>query len=367
MKKTKVLHVIGYLGIGGDSNAVFNVLNYIEKENLNIEFQFLTHLGGKHNDSILKTVSMLEKKEVKVNMLDGDVRKLGPIKYYKYIKRILKENKYDAIHIHTSFQGVIAVIAAKHCNINKRILHSHTTKIQRKISKLLSNIGVPICRFLIRIYATDFIACGEEAGKYLFGKKCNQKVIYNGIDLNKFSSENKELSNLLREKYNFKKENIIVGHVGRFSNMKNQKFILELAQKTNIDENIKYMLIGDGDDLEKLTRIAEENKLNNIFFVGRVDNVNEYMQIFDYFILPSLYGEGLPVVLIEAQVAGCKCIATNNITKESDIGMIKFLSLDNQSEWILEFTNQKPYNNSLDASKFDIDITAKEWVNLYYD
>lgn len=366
MKENKVLHIVGHLGVGGDSTAIFGILDYIEENSCNIKFEFLTHLGEKNINTVLKTKEKLNKRGIKVHTLQGDVRKLGPFKYYKKIKEILEKNNYDAIHVHTSFQGIVAIIAAKRCNVKKRISHSHTTKIQRKISKILSTLLVPICRFLIRLYATDFVACGEEAGNYLFGKKCNKNVVYNGININKFDSENKEMSNLLRKKHNLKEDNIIVGHVGRFSHMKNQKFILELAKKTN-QSKIKYILIGDGEYLEELRETAEKSGLNNIIFVGRVNNVNEYMHIFDYFILPSLYGEGLPVVLVEAQVAGCRCIAADNITKESNIGMTKFLSLDDPDKWILEFTKPKPYNGNLNKRIFDIDKTAKEWMNLYYD
>ena len=51
------------------------------------------------------------------------------------------------------------------------------------------------------------------------------------------------------------------------------------------------------------------------------------MQGMDLFLFPSLF-EGLPVVLVEAQAAGLKCVVSDRITKETDItGRIVFESL----------------------------------------
>lgn len=366
MKKKKVLQIIGYLGVGGDSTAVFNILDHIKKYNLGIEFEFLTHLDRKNKETVLKFKSILEKEGIKVHILDGDLRKLGPLMYYKQVKIILSNNNYDAIHVHTSFQGVVSIMAAKKVGIKQRISHAHTTQVQRKINKIVLNICVPICRFLINLYSTDFVGCGKDANKYLFGKNKNSKVLYNGIDIDKFDISNEKSLKEIYKKHQIDSNNIIVGHVGRFSEMKNQRFILDLAELSKSNTNIKYVLIGDGEKFEDLNKLARKKKLSNVIFTGRVDNVNEYMKTFDYFILPSIYGEGLPVVLIEAQITGCYCIAADNITKEADIGALEFISLDSKNEWLKKIQNKiNKESINVDKEIFDIKNTAWKWIDIY--
>ena len=126
-----VLHVIGHIGRGGDTTVAQDIVTNMD--NTKIHFDFVTHKGADK-----EKVKQFRKAGFRVFVMDGDVRELGMVKYYKSILEIMKNAgvKYDAIHVHTGMQSGVALAAAKKAGIPKRICHSHVTAIQRKASFL---------------------------------------------------------------------------------------------------------------------------------------------------------------------------------------------------------------------------------------
>ena len=136
-----------------------------------------------------------------------------------------------------------------------------------------------------------------------------------------------------------------------------------------------FVLVGNGENLEKYKKIVKEKKLsNNILFFGTSNNIPEVMQIFDVFILPSLY-EGLPVVEIEAQAAGVRSIVSNKVTKEIDlgIGLVDFAGIDDENinEWIEllgkpnEELDYEKINEALEKNGYNVQSTVKSFYELY--
>lgn len=172
-----VLHVIGHIGRGGDTTVAQDIVTNMD--NTKIHFDFVTHKGADK-----EKVKQFRKAGFRVFVMDGDVRELGMVKYYKSILEIMKNAgvKYDAIHVHTGMQSGVALAAAKKAGIPKRICHSHVTAIQRKASFLKKVIATPIFRYLYMKNATHKIACSRDAGKFLYGDS-DFTVIYNAVDI----------------------------------------------------------------------------------------------------------------------------------------------------------------------------------------
>lgn len=363
MEMIKVLHVIGHLGKGGDTTAVLNVMKYIEKNKRNIHFDFLTHDG--YDESFVNNV---KKSGHNVFILKNDARNMNPIKYYFSLKNILKENRYNCIHFHTSFQSCIGLLASRSVGIPIRICHSHTSSVQRKCNFLAKNILLPLCRKIINKTATKKIACSEEAAVNLFGVGSTYSIIYNGIDIKSLRTINIDSVQEIKEKINYNEHKIVIGQVGRFSDMKNQLFTLELAKELKTNTNILFVFLGDGELIDKCKVIA--NGLSNVYFMGKVNNVNDYMYLFDYLVIPSKYGEGLPTVAVEQQIVNpkCICIANINITQEANLGNVRYVDIKEKSKWIEILSDKHQFLvNEVNYSNFDINNTAKNWINFYYN
>ena len=136
------------------------------------------------------------------------------------------------------------------------------------------------------------------------------------------------------------------------------------------DNDVKAILIGDG---PLFSGIKNKSESENINFLGSRTDVNELLNAADVFVLPSLH-EGLPFVLVEAQVNGLPCIASDTVSAESDIGngLLTRLSLKaDNSEWIRHINrafngnNRKEKSQLAYKSKFNIKQVGKEMEEWY--
>lgn len=120
-----------------------------------------------------------------------------------------------------------------------------------------------INKLLIRRKKYLRFACGEEAGKSLFGEK-QYTIIENGIDFDKYKFNEIYRKNI-RNKYNVKENDILIGHVGNFSEIKNYNYLIELFYfLRKINKNYKLLLIGD-DTKGKIYKEKKKSKIKQLF------------------------------------------------------------------------------------------------------
>lgn len=114
---------------------------------------------------------------------EEEIRKLGGRIYYipnvkkelsglyKRTEKNIKETKYDAVHVNMlSAANIVPLRVAHTMKVPKIIAHSHSSSCPGLIRKIMDNWNRP----KIAKYATDRIACGEMAGRWLFGDKAFQ-------------------------------------------------------------------------------------------------------------------------------------------------------------------------------------------------
>lgn len=237
--------------------------------------------------------------------------------------------KYDVIYYNTlDLANIDFLILAKILNKNAvKIIHAHNSRgASRGIRHLLTRIHQKII-----VYITEQrYACSKMAGDWMFAGE-SYKVIKNAIDLNRFYFDSDRKADMIK-KLGLEGK-IIWGTVGRLAKEKNPLFLVEIMKYAyKIDKNIVFLHIGDGDRKdEMLLKIKEYGLENNYLLLGAKENVEDYYQIMEKFVFPSLY-EGLGFSLVEAQALGIQCIATDNlfVSKESDIkeGIITWLPLE---------------------------------------
>ena len=238
-------------------------------------------------------------------------------KYLKALEKLFKENKYRIVHANINTLSVFPLYAAKKVGVPVRISHSHSTSNPKEWSRnLIKNILRPFSKR----YATDYFACSEIAGRYLFGNKAfdqgEVKIIHNAIDVDKFKFD-EAARKKLRQEFGIKDSTVVIGHVGRFVQQKNHTFLVDVFKeyhKKNPDS--KLLLVGSGPLEDEIKKKVERLDLeDSVLFLGQRDDINKLYSVMDVFCLPSLY-EGLPVVGIEAQATGLPTIFSNRISKE---------------------------------------------------
>lgn len=302
----------------GITNVIFNYLSAIDCEGLVIDILSLNQPNQKY-------VDMVKQKGGKMYVLPRSKDHIT--RYWKELRKLIKNNGYDIVHIHgNSHTTFIELSAAYAAGCVVRMIHAHNTMCKHV---LVHRILTPLFNML----CTNGLACGKEAGRFMFGYK-PFTVINNGVDTDKFAF-NTQIREKLRNKMGWT-DCKVIGHVGYFTEVKNQSFIVDIFEclyENNPD--YRLVLIGDGPMREEIKKKIDSKGLGNkVCMTGNIDNVNEYLNAIDMIVMPSLF-EGLPLTLIEQQANGLPCVVADTITREADkTGNIKFLSMNSPvEEW----------------------------------
>lgn len=241
-------------------------------------------------------------------------------RYWNCLRNLIKHNEYDIVHIHgNSHTVVLELLAARLARCRVRIVHAHSTNCNSLIvHRVLTPLFTHLC--------THKIACGEAAGRFMFGKK-PFVVLNNGVDVKRFAF-NETCRAAIRAQMGWE-DKIILGHVGYFQEVKNQRFIVDVLSTLLKDsDDYRLVLIGDGEQRQAVERHVIELGLQEmVAFTGNIDNVSESLSAIDLVVMPSLF-EGLPLTLIEQQANGLQCVVSDSITREVDkTGNVIFLPL----------------------------------------
>ncbi len=286
--------------------------------------------------------------EDSTNIPYNEIKKLGGrviicppyqkiFEYERFLIDLFKKNNYKIVHSNINALSVFPLRAAKKAEVPIRIAHSHSTTNKKEWKK---NLMKQALRPFSKKYATDYFACSELAGRWLFGDKTFEQgkvtIINNAIDLDKFKYDEK-VRKEKRKELNINDDTLVVGHIGRFVAQKNHTFLIDIFSELHKKEkNSILLLIGQGPLIGEIKQKVETLGISDsVKFLGQRDDVNELYNAMDLFLFPSLY-EGLGMVLIEAQANGLPCIASTEVPKNARVSKkISFVNLDLQIEvWI---------------------------------
>lgn len=247
--------------------------------------------------------------------------------YFCKILNLCRKEKYDIVHIHgNSANMAIELFAVTLGGVKVRIAHSHNTATMHPfIHNLLWPMFSKLC--------TTRLACGEDAGKWLYRDK-NFTVLNNGIQTKDYAFS-EEKRNTVRKELGIQDDEILLGHVGNFIEQKNHSFLIDIFSEVHSENpKFKLLLISDGMLMPIIKDKVHSLGLDDaVIFLGKTLKVSEYLQGMDLFLLPSLH-EGLPVVLVEAQAAGLICAVSNTVAKEADLTETSvFLPINSTAPW----------------------------------
>lgn len=298
----------------------------------------------------------------------------SPLKYIREVRKIIKENNYDIIHCNMNSAVMLyPLIAAKLGGAKIIISHSHNSSSDKgKIKEILHWIN----KHFIPFFANRYFACSDKAGSWFYSKRIMNSndyyVINNAVDIDKFKFNNAcRISK--RKQLGFNDNNIVLGHVGRFHVQKNHDFLIDIFERAyQKNKNLRLILIGIGPLFDSIKSKVNKLNLNDVvLLLGQRDDVNELMSAMDIFVLPSFY-EGLPLVGVEAQVSGLKCLFSDVITDEVKLlETTEYLSLKtNLQDWVdkfLEFKHVDIDRNKVKIDAFDIKINARKLEKIYFE
>lgn len=255
------------------------------------------------------------------------------------LRRVIRTGgPYAAVHSHVLLANGGALAAAYSCGVKTRIAHSHNTSDGNSVS-LLRRVYARISRLAIKVFANKMVACGDEAGAYLFGPSFRRKgsILKNGIDVAQFSSASRADRREVQSAIGLPRDDaLLLGAVARLEPVKNHDFLLHVAEEMRRRRVLFRMLfIGDGSLRTSLeAEIAAKDLTPLVRILGVREDISVLLGALDVLLMPSLY-EGLPVALIEAQAAGLPCVVSSSVTREVDLdlGLVAFVAIDSEEAW----------------------------------
>lgn len=323
----KIVRIIARLNVGGPARHVV----WLTKALDDAEFQSVLLTGsvpeGEEDMSYFAAEHAVE--PVFIPEMSRELSVKDVVSLWK-VYRFLQKEKPDIVHTHTAKAGTIGRVAgffyrwltpgtligqprrARFVHTyHGHVFHSYYGKRKTKfflfVEKTLARLATDK---IITISQQQFEEIHREFG---VGRSEQQfAVVPLGIDLSPFA-EWQAKRRILREEIGAGRDEILVGLVGRLTEIKNHALFLQIARlfKENFDfPRLRFVIIGDGHLRKTLEKDAEKYNIKDIVtFLGNRNDADVFYPALDIVALTSL-NEGTPLSLIEAMANARPCIST---------------------------------------------------------
>ncbi len=370
MAKIKVAHIITLLELGGAQENTLYTCEHLDKNKFDV--MLICGKGG---------ILDAQTKNIKTYFVKHLIREICPlydllafIKIYK----ILKKEKPDVIHAHSSKAGIIGRWAA-YCAKVPVIIHTfHGFGFNDEQNYLVKKIYILAERLTAKITDKLVAVSYQNISKGLknkIGNELQYTLIRSGIKLQDYQID----IDVEKKKKEFA---IINEHiVGMIACFKKQKAPLDFIKTAklvcNEKPDTKFILVGDGFLRKRIEpEIKKLNLEKNVILTGWRKDSNEIIKTFDVFVLTSLW-EGLPRVIVEAMASGIPVVATyidgtREIVQEGLTGfVVQPHETEKMAERILRLLNNPDLRKKLSqeakkrVQEFDIDLMVSQQEKLY--
>lgn len=176
-------------------------------------------------------------------------------------------------------------------------------------------------RWLRRLFVPlidRYVALSIEGQRYLLDEvgvaAARVERIINGVDAEHFAAVAQRRNALLPAGF-VPEEGVVIGSVGRLAEVKNhadlaRAFCLLLRQRPELRDRLRLVIVGEGPQRETVrTILAEAGSAELLHLAGAQQNIAEWMQSFDLFVLPSL-AEGISNTILEAMACALPVVAS---------------------------------------------------------
>jgi glycosyltransferase involved in cell wall biosynthesis len=227
--------------------------------------------------------------------------------------RLCRRERFTIVNTHTSKGGILGRLAARLAGVPVVIHTAHgyifnEVESQRRAAfyRWLERIATHFCDLVISVNAEERrIAVAEKvvpADKIV--------TVLNGIQVRKFSDVGDTTA--LRRELDPTETAVLIGTTGRLMPQKGYIHLVNaIPEILKNYPQAQFVFVGDG-PLEN--ELKQQAKALNVYhacqFLGFRDDVPQLLNVFDIFVLPSLW-EGLSISLLEGMAAGRAVVTTD--------------------------------------------------------
>lgn len=225
------------------------------------------------------------------------------------LKQLVQRHNYQILHAHTPRTALVSAIAARALHM-PWVYHVHSPVSRDSGRGLQNRINSWVERFSLRS-ATRVIVVSPTLEPYMRGRGVSVDrlvCVPNGVPV----VQQKGPTN---RDANQDKDSFEIGMVALFRPRKGTEVLIDaVAEVLSRGCDVRLKLVGGFETPEyqqQITQqIAQRNISASVQFTGFTTDVASQLGSLNAMALPSLYGEGLPMVVLEAMAAGVPVIAS---------------------------------------------------------
>lgn len=277
--------------------------------------------------------------------------------------RKLKECDPSVIHLHSSKAGVLGRAAARIAAPRARVFYSPhgLAFLRRDVSPLKQFAYLSFERIAARLGGT-IVACSDSELSEIETKMHARRarVIENGVNVQEIPPRVEKSAN-----------GILVGMSGRAMFQKNHEAFVKLATELH-DASTRFLWIGGNED--ELPAGTPKGAVSCSGWVTR-DRALELTSGLDIYVQTSRW-EGMPIALIEAQVAGIPAVVTDVVGNRDVVqhGVTGFVasSVDEMAKYIALLRDDRTLRARMGAEarasaskRFSMDAIFRQWLSMY--
>ena len=323
-----ILHLLHKFTFGVTERVIVNLVNHATEKSKNYICSFCDADSDFLKELTCPNPVVYSLSKAKGNNLSVPFR----------ISSFCKQYRVDIIHSLGWGTYVEGLLAAKLLGKRRKFIFSFRGKTME------DTLGIPKRRIFAQRLLSNFcdtiLAPSEESRKEYSQdiriKPDKIQVIYNGIDLNRFHLSRSEPTKGIRETFDFRSDDIVIGSVARFDPVKNMGALVKAfskIEKTTLGP-VRLLLVGDGSELPGVQKMTFDLGLRDrVVFTGMRRDIPDCLGMMDIYVQPSRF-EGIPNSVLEAMASGLPVVATNvgglhEIVEDGKTGFL--VDLDNEA------------------------------------
>lgn len=288
---------------------------------------------------------------------------------FVFLWKLIRAQRYDVVHAHVEMVSALYLSVSWLAGVHTRIAHTH-------LAGQSSGARNWLLKILLNTVLTHRAGCSKLAISRLFGHKYldSATVIPNAVDPSDYNFD-PALRAKVRQQLGIS-DRYVAGFVGRLTELKNLPYLLKIFKALKaLESSALLLVVGDGELREQMEKNVRQGGLKDqVLFLGNRLDVKDLMMAMDVLLLPS-FNEGFGLVLVEAQAASLKFIASSGRVPEQTAiieGYAYYESIDDSPQrWaqriIEKCMNYERKNMEFEIARkhFDVRIQAGRLVDFY--
>lgn len=309
--KISVLHVITRMEEGGAPRVLLALLDGMDGG----EFvQSLAAAAGAPGSDLLERGRELDITVHEIKTLTREVNPIKDMLSLFSLVSLMRRNRYDIIHTHTSKAGFLGRLAGRLIGHHRVIYSPHGNIFVGYFpwweTLLYTMAERAAARWCDRIVTLSDAGTDEFLEKSI-GSRAQYRTIYNGIDIDAFGRG--AGGGDVRGKLGIGSEDLVIVCVGRMVPVKGYDVLVKASAdivKGLAPRRVRFLMVGDGPEREELIREAERMGVGeNFTFLGFRDDVARLLSASDLMAMPSI-NEGLGMSIVEAMAFSLPVVAS---------------------------------------------------------